>query len=180
MTGVVSLKPRSNSPPPALREIKPRIMETIITTKGFSKSFFIFSLYQKDQKLHTSQPIEHEKIRKEKLGEKTSEKPAEKIVDWLKVIEKTHMGHRENPEVLKRTKASYRKEYVITPENVPESTFLLEQRITRERGHGTIEITDEFKNRKINEIIGNQEKSIDKWVNYLSSPDAIYPIWAKY
>ena len=66
------------------------------------------------------------------------------------------------------------------PENVPESTFLLEQQILRKQGHGTIEITDDYRKQKTQEIIGNQEKSLDKWVDYLSSSDATYPMWAKY
>lgn len=137
-------------------------------------------LHKDNQKLHTSLPVEHEKIRRRKIGEKTPEKPAEKITDWLGVIEKTHMGHEDNPEVLERIKTSYHKEYVIKLENIPESAFLLEQRIARTQGHGTIEITDEYKEQKKEEIIGNQEKSLDKWIDYLSSSDAMYPIWAKY
>lgn len=137
-------------------------------------------LHKEDSKLHTSQPVEHEKKRLEIRGEKTSQKPADKISNWLEVIERTHTSYSDNPRVLERIKNHYHKENVIKPEDVPESTFLLEQAIARNQGHGTIEITDEFKQQKINEIISNQEKSLDKWVDYLSSPDATYPMWAKY
>jgi hypothetical protein len=137
-------------------------------------------LHKDNQKLHTSLPVEHEKARRRKIGEKTSEKPAQKITDWLDVIEKTHMGHKNNPEVLERIKTFYHKEYVIKQENIPERAFLLEQEIARKQGHGTIEITDDFKEQKTKEIIGNQEKSLDKWIDYLSSSDAMYPMWAKY
>jgi hypothetical protein len=147
-------------------------------------------LHQKDQKLHTSGPVEHEQERLkrerkgkqegEEKGEKISSKPADKITDWLKVIEQTHLEHRNDPEVMERLKEHYHKEYVIKPEDVPESTFLLEQRIAREMGYGTIEITDEFRKEKTNQIIAGQEQSLDKWLDYLSSPDADYPTWAKY
>ncbi len=137
-------------------------------------------LHKNDPKLHVSNPIEHEKARKSRLDEKVSQKPADKITDWLKVIEKTHLKHKDDESVLERIKEYYHKEYVIKPENIPESAFLLEQKITRAQGHGIIEITDSFKQQKIKEIIGNQEKSLDKWVDYLSSSDAMYSMWAKY
>jgi hypothetical protein len=137
-------------------------------------------LHQKDQKLHASQPVEHEKTRLERKGEEVSSKPADKISDWLEVLEKTHMGHKDDPGVLERIKNHYHREHVIEEEGVPESAFLLEQKIARERGHGTIEITDEFKKEKSQEIISNQKQSLDKWVDYLSSSDATYPVWAKH
>ena len=51
-------------------------------------------LHQKDSKLHTSKPVEHEKEREEIKGEETSQKPADKIADWLEVIEHTHWTQR--------------------------------------------------------------------------------------
>lgn len=73
-----------------------------------------------------------------------------------------------------------RGNFVIKPEDIQESVFLLEQRLAREQGHGTIEITEEFKQRKTAEIINNQRQSLDKWIDYIASPDAQYPDWAKY
>lgn len=137
-------------------------------------------LHQKDSKLQISKPVEHEQKRKERLGERPAQKPSERLDDWMAVLDRTHMGHRDNPEVLERIKGYYRKNYVIKSQDVPESTFLLEQRIAREQGHGTIEITDEFREAKTGEIISNQRKSLDKWIDYLTSPDAQYPMWAKY
>ena len=144
--------------------------------KNFGEQF----LHKKDQKLHTSHEVLHEKARLKRKGEETSQKPNEKIADWLKVIERTHLGHRDNPEVLERIKESYHRKYIIKEEDIPESTFLLEQRIARELGHGTVEITDEFRKEKSRQIISSQEQSLDKWIDYLSSPDATYPTWAKY
>jgi len=144
--------------------------------KNFGEQF----LHRDDGKLHISKPVEHEKARKDRAGQETSQKPVEKISDWLEVIERTHVSHEDRPEVLERVKEYYRKEHVIKPEDVPESTFLLEQTIARQQGHGTVEITEEFREQKIKEIIGNQETSLDKWVNYLSSSNAEYPMWAKY
>lgn len=144
--------------------------------KNFGEQF----LHQKDSKLHTTKVVEIEKDRRERKGENVSQKPADKISDWLEVIEKTHLGHQDDNRILDRIKDSYHREYVIKEEDVPESTFLLEQKIAREQGHGAIEITDQFRQEKSKQIINGQEQSLDKWLDYLSSPDATYPTWAKY
>lgn len=140
-------------------------------------------LHHKDATLHTSKHVEHEQTRKRMAKKETSPKPADKISDWLKVIEQTHTGHRADPRILERIKEYYRKTYVIKPKDIPESTFLLEQRIAREEGHGIIEITDEFREQKIKQIIADQQATLDRWVDYLSSQDAEdahYPMWARY
>ena len=133
-------------------------------------------LHKKDKELYTSSPVEHANN-----AEGSNKQPADKISDWLQVIEKTHMSHQDNPEVLERIKNYYHKEHVIKSENIPESTFLLEQRIARQGGHGNVEITETFKEEKTNQIINDQKHSLDRWVNYLSSPDSSdIPTWAKY
>lgn len=145
-------------------------------------------LHKKESKLHTSGPVEHELQRQKELARRNSEggkqtvsqRPDEKIANWLKTIERTHSSHNNDPRVLERIKQYYRNEYVIKAEDVPESAFLLEQKIARQLGHGTIEITDDFKQKKTEQIIGDQIQSLDKWLDYLSSPDATYPTWAKY
>jgi hypothetical protein len=152
--------------------------------KNFGEQF----LSQRDAKLHTSQPVEHEVERRrmaeehknEEKRETLSKKPADKIANWLKVIEKTHLDHQDDPRILDRIKEFYYKENVIKAEEIPEATFLLEQKIARDLGHGTVEITEEFRQEKASQIINNQKKSLDKWINYLSSDDAQYPMWAKY
>ena len=133
-------------------------------------------LHKKDKDLYTSSHVEHANT-----AESSNKQPADKISAWLKVIEKTHMSHQDKPEVLERIKNYYHKEHVIKSENIPESTFLLEQRIARQGGHGNVEITESFKEAKANQIINDQKHSLDRWVTYLSSPDSSdIPTWAKY
>lgn len=69
-------------------------------------------MHKKEGRLHVSRPVEHEQKRKERKGEKISQKPAEKIADWLQVLERTHLGHREDPRVLERIKKFYHEQYV--------------------------------------------------------------------
>lgn len=96
----------------------------------------------------------------------------------------TEVAEREDPErrqhgvdALKRV---LHTRFIITPTDIPESAFLLEQRIARELGHGDVDITDDFREQKTQQIITDQARSLDKWVDYLSSEDAKYPDWAKY
>lgn len=138
-------------------------------------------LHQKDSKLHISGPVEHEKDRKKIKGEETSQKPADKIADWLKVIEHTHTGHRDDPRVSERIKASYHKEHVIEAENIPESYFANQARLAREQGHGDIEITQDMREQLSEVIIADQKSTLDKWLDYFTSEDSdSYPMWAKY
>jgi hypothetical protein len=141
--------------------------------KNFGEQF----LNKKDPTLHASNSVEHEQMRKDS----PTEKKADKIADWLKVIEQTHTSHEDNPRVLERIKDFYHKEYVIKKESIPESTFILEQRIARQLGRGTIELTDDFRSEKSKQIISDQEHSLDRWINYLSSSETSdIPMWAKY
>ncbi len=138
-------------------------------------------LHEKDQKLHTSSYIEHEKKRKKRAGEEISQKPADEIADWLKVIEKTHLGHRDDSRVLDRIKESYYKKYIIKPEDIPAGYYENQKRLARERGEGDIEITDEMREQLTEVIITDQESTLDNWVNYFTSPDSdSFPMWAKY
>ncbi|MEK7658437.1 MAG: hypothetical protein AAB352_01055 [Patescibacteria group bacterium] len=147
-------------------------------------------LHQKDSELHISDIVEHEQERKKIAGEKTSQKPAEKIADWLSVIEKTHTGHREDPRVIEKMKEYYYREHVIKSENIPESYWDLQRRIIINEGRGDdfekdeqgkIIITEETRRQATEVLISDQKQSLDKWFDYLTSPDAdVYPIWAKY
>lgn len=56
-------------------------------------------LHKKDSKLHTTIPVELEQASRKRAGEEVSQRPADKIARWLGVIEKTHMGHRDDPRV---------------------------------------------------------------------------------
>ncbi len=133
--------------------------------------------------LHVAPEVESAVKRTAKrTGEKVPQEPAARIQNYLERFKE--MVERKDPEKRERgleaIKTILHDTFVIKPENVPESVFLLEQRLARELGHGDVEISEEFKDRKIKEIISAQEQSLDKWVDYLASADATYPDWAKY
>lgn len=138
-------------------------------------------IHSKDQKLHTSAPVRHEQKRKKSKGEEVSQKPAEKLEAWFNVLEKTHLGHRDDPRVLERIKEYYHKKYVIKPDDIPQGYYDNQKRLAREQGHGDIEVTDELKEQLSEVIITDQKSTLDNWVNYLTSPDSdSTPMWAKY
>jgi len=137
-------------------------------------------LHKKDSKLQTSKEVEHEQERRKVASESHSQKPTERISDWMRILKRTHEGHRDDPKVWKRIQNYYHDRNIIKPENIDEAVFVLEQRIAREMGHGDVEITDEFKQRKVEQITNDQKESLNRWLDYLSSEDAQYPMWAKY
>lgn len=154
-------------------------------------------LHQREPELHISDSVEHEQKRKKVAGEKTFQKPAEKIADFLTVIEKTHTGHRENPEVLERIKRYYHKKYVTEFERDKDGNVIILEKyldsqrqiiINEGRGgdfekdkKGKIIVPNETKNQLAEVIVADQQSSLDKWVDYLTCSDAdVYPMWAKY
>lgn len=117
-----------------------------------------------------------------RTGEKVPNNPDDRIGNYLdrfrEVVDRKDSEKRERGmEALKKV---LHEKFVIKPGDIPESAFLLEQRIARNLGYGDVEITDEFRERKTQEIVNNQTQSLDKWVDYLSLSDATYPDWAKY
>lgn len=115
-------------------------------------------------------------------GQSVGEKPAERIQNYLDRL--TQIFKREDPEYREQGITAFKRflheQCIIKPEEIPESVFILEQRIARELGHGTVEITEDFKQQKIVEIISGQKQSLDMWIDYIGSPDAQYPDWFKY
>ena len=83
-------------------------------------------------------------------------------------------------EKLQRIKQILHDNFVIKPKDFSEGFFTLQQRIAREQGHGNIEITPEMREDLMEPVIADQISSLDAWIDYLSSPDALYPDWLKY
>ncbi len=72
------------------------------------------------------------------------------------------------------------QKYITKPENIPESYWKNQQRIAREQGHGDVDVTDETKCELTEVIVADQKSSLNSWIDYLASPDAVYPDWLKY
>ncbi|OGH58646.1 MAG: hypothetical protein A2725_03025 [Candidatus Magasanikbacteria bacterium RIFCSPHIGHO2_01_FULL_33_34] len=164
-------------------------------------------LHERDPSLHTTEPVEHEQTRKQLANKETSEKPIEKLYDWMEVIKQTHTEHRDDLKIMERIKNYYHKQHIIKPENVPQAYFDLQGKIAVDEGRkGDLisagvqieeysEIDKEGKEIKkqhyhfpeeesdkaITALRQDQTKSLDNWLDYLTSENAdVYPMWAKY
>jgi hypothetical protein len=140
-------------------------------------------LHLKQPELQKSDEVQKSVEKHERLNEeKLPNDPADRIEAHMARLEKIFLNEDEDTRRrnLEMLKPAIYDEYIIKPEEVPERAFILEQQIARRIGHGDVEITEEFKERKTEQIINDQKHSLDRWIEYLTSDDAQYPTWAKY
>ena len=79
---------------------------------------------------------------------------------------------------LELLKLFYYDKYII--KKLPEDYVELQKKIAKERGYGDIDVTKSMKNEMLEELKKEQKTSLDSWLNYLTSKDAMYPMWFKY
>jgi len=141
-------------------------------------------LKRKYNNLHTSPEVASATNRTEKqTGEKISQSPEKQIQNYLDRF--SEILNREDTEErqqgIEALKKVLHKNLIIKEENIPLDYFIeQEQGIAEQRGHGRPEATPHWKKQKTKEILQGQERSLDKWIDYLSFPNAMYPDWAKY
>jgi len=139
-------------------------------------------LKKKYQELHSSPEVESAAARHKARTGETLQKPTEKIQNYMdrfsEILNREDEGERKRG--IRALKKVMNDQLVIKGEDVPERAFVLEQEIVESLGHGRQEITEDFRQKKIEQIREDQEHSLEPWINYLSSPDADYPDWAKY
>ena len=128
--------------------------------------------------LHIEKPI-LDAHKKSKLENNSAEN---KIEIYLNRLEKIFLN--KNPEKKKRNinilRQSLYDAFIIKKENFPESYFELQKRIAKERGQEIKEIDKATRERMKMIVIEDQKTSLDNWINYLTSEDAVYPTWFKY
>ena len=107
-----------------------------------------------------------------------SDSPTEKIGKYLDRLERVHDIAKDNNHKMEVLKQFYYDKYVI--KELPESYINLQKKIARERGYGDINVTDEMKEEMLSNVQKEQEKSLDMWIDYLTSDDAMYPMWFKH
>ncbi len=113
-----------------------------------------------------------------------SDKKRERLLKYFERLEELHNKVSETKSVNgeKLLKSFYYDLYVIKPENIPESYFQNQIRLARERGYGNIELTEEDKRGMTEEVIDDQKKSLDKWIEYFlyDEESKSYEMWEKY
>lgn len=161
-------------------------------------------LLENDPKLSRKKEIISGQVSREDSNKRERlENDHEKINKFFRVIEQTHQGHRDDPEVISRIKRSYYRKYIIKEGDIPQNYWNLQARIMVERGHGTdmenqgifseeVELEDgttrldyifpdNYKEQEFDAIRKDQTHSFNKWFDYLISEDADdYPMWFKY
>lgn len=140
-------------------------------------------LHIKNPELQKSPEVDRAVERQERHeDEKIPNDPSERIEAYMDRLENIFLNPDER--VRKRNVEMFRDKIydalIIKRANFPESYFELQKRIAREQGHGDIQISDEMRERMIDTAVEDQKHSLDAWIDYFTSNDAVYPPWFKY
>jgi hypothetical protein len=140
-------------------------------------------LHLKIPSLQTSPEVSKAVEKQERLEEETvPNNPNERIEAYMDRIENIFLNpdERVRERNLEMLRDRIEDAFIVKRENVPESYFELQKRIARERGQTVEEISPEMRDRMIDTVIEDQKASLDSWMDYLTSDDAVYPTWYKY
>lgn len=124
-------------------------------------------------KLYFSKEVQH----LYKNGD-TRDETVKKYIEKLERIHTNAFSSKRESDV-NLLKSFYYDKYIIKKENISEGYIkFLDKQYFDTNG---IHMTDEMKKIHIENIINDQRKSLDEWIDYLSCEDAfVYPMWAKY
>jgi hypothetical protein len=142
-----------------------------------------FPLHMKNPELQTSPEVQSAVEKKERLEEeKVPNSPTERIEAYMDRLENIFLNPDENTRErnLEMFRDKIYDKLLIKKENFPDSYFELQKRIARERGQNVEEIPADVREQMMDTAIEDQKHSLDAWMDYLTSPDAVYPAWFKY
>ncbi len=150
-------------------------------------------LHTKYSDLQKSPVVEHSVEQRRHNKERIPNEPAPRIEAWLQDLDRIHTGRGASPErqaaqpeVLERIKESYHRNYITGTDNDSVMRKLRhDAQIAQNQGHGlAADIMQRVNGQVIEQtrqtIHQDQANSLDKWLDYLSSDDASYPMWFKY
>jgi hypothetical protein len=140
--------------------------------------------------LNKSTEVEAAARRKKVLtGEKASHKLEDRIQNYLDRLQSLlfHTDEEKREKIRSFLREMLFTQYVVTPAEIAEYQLQTDKRIDHQLGLGVREVTDEDISRAqleykgmIDGTINKQKESLDEWIDYLLSDDAIYPDWLKY
>jgi len=114
--------------------------------------------------------------KRQKMEASFSQNPEIRIQNYLdrfqELLNRENLEDRERG--IKALKKVLHKKFVIKPYEIPKTWFEWRRKIGEENKE---ELTDETLTQA---VIIDQESTMDRWVNYLSSEHAAYPDWFKY
>ena len=106
-----------------------------------------------------------------------SDAPEEKIRKYISRLEHAHELSKKSEHSLELLKKFYYDKYLI--KELPESYINLQKKIAREEGYGDISVSNEMKEKMLNQVREDQKSTLDLWIGYFMSEDAMYPTWFK-
>ena len=110
----------------------------------------------------------------------TSKDKYKSIKEYIEFLESIH-NKTINHNHIDTLKKMYYDKYVIKEENIPDSYYKHQEGMYLERGYGHVNLGDNEKKELQEQIINDQKKSLDIWLDYFLSNDSNYiPFWAKY
>ena len=116
-------------------------------------------------------------------GYKNPSQKEKNIQEYMERLERLHKRVLDSPREndLNLLKHFYYDKYVIKECDIPDSYYNHQAEIALERGYGHINITESMKKEMAKQVIEEQKKSLDYWLEYFLSEDSkMYPTWAKY
>ena len=110
----------------------------------------------------------------------TSKDKYQTIKEYIEFLESIH-NKTINHNHIDTLKKMYHEKYIIKEENIPYSYYKHQEEMYLERGYGHVNLGDNEKKELQEQIINDQKKSLDTWLDYFLSNDSNYiPFWAKY
>ena len=140
-------------------------------------------LHLKNSELQTSPEVNRAVERQEnRKGVKVSNDPSERIEAYMDRLKNIFLNsnERKRGRNLEMFRDKIYDALIIKKENFPDSYFELQKRIARERGQAVEEIPENVREQMMDVAIEDQRHSLDAWMDYLTSEDAVYPAWFKY
>jgi len=140
-------------------------------------------LHIKNQDFQTSPEVNRAVKREERRKEKrVPNDPFNRIETYMDRLEDIFLNPnaKTRERNLEMFKSQIYDQLIIKKENFPESYFELQRRVAREQGHGDVTITEDMRDQMMDVAIEDQRRSLDAWIEYLTSNDAVYPAWFKY
>ena len=142
-----------------------------------------YPLHLKNPELQTSPEVQDAVERQERhTSERVPNDPGARIEAYMDRLENVFL----NPDKHKRERnlelfrGKIYDQLIIKRDDFPESYFDLQKRIARERGQAVEEIPETVRDQMKDVAIQDQKVSLDAWMDYLISDDAVYPAWFKY
>ncbi len=137
----------------------------------------------KTPELQTSPEVDRAVERQEReTGEKLPNNPNERIEAYMDRLENVFLNpdERTRERNIELFRDKIYDALLIKSDHFPESYFDLQKRIARERGQAVEEIPENVREQMKDVAIEDQRHSLDAWMDYLASDDAVYPAWFKY